>query len=375
MRKEGESFSVLVLSGPEGHASIGDAVGEVVESMGGQVREVDWISGVWFMELYKMIYRYAPGLFWLVFRLADWPGVRNVIEFAGKRWLGDRLKEWLEQEDPDVVVTTYWGYLPPLEIIKDQFKWVNVVPDPRGIHRITVSGGADVNVVFDEVAARVVEGYGVDPDRIRMTGWLVRQEFLGEFDKNQVRHELGFEKGLRTIFVCAGSEGSHKVKALINFLIEKQEKMQLIFVAGSNQKLKEWVEEKLKDAVNIRSRVFGFVGAEQMARLMSVSDVAFIKGGPNLIFEAVAQDLPVVIIAHISGQEDGNLELVKEYGLGWVMEEVEDWQTGWEEVMAGLDQVVRSEGFRQVQDRMKSGREKLREVLTELVEFNRGQRG
>ncbi|MEM5878542.1 MAG: hypothetical protein QXF12_06730, partial [Candidatus Aenigmatarchaeota archaeon] len=51
------------------------------------------------------------------------------------------------------------------------------------------------------------------------------------------------------------------------------------------------------------------------------SDVVIGKAGPNLIFESVSMKKPFIAISHISGQEDGNLELIRKYNLGWVAEE------------------------------------------------------
>ena len=42
--------------------------------------------------------------------------------------------------------------------------------------------------------------------------------------------------------------------------------------------------------------------------------------GPNFLFDVVAQQKPFVAITHIGGQEDGNIELIKEKKLGWVKE-------------------------------------------------------
>ena len=44
------------------------------------------------------------------------------------------------------------------------------------------------------------------------------------------------------------------------------------------------------------------------------------KAGPNSLFESVATKTPYFAISHISGQEDGNLDIIKDYKLGFVEE-------------------------------------------------------
>ena len=51
-----------------------------------------------------------------------------------------------------------------------------------------------------------------------------------------------------------------------------------------------------------------------------MSDVVIGKAGPNLIFESAACQKPFVAISHISGNEDGNLGMIRDHNLGWVAE-------------------------------------------------------
>ena len=53
---------------------------------------------------------------------------------------------------------------------------------------------------------------------------------------------------------------------------------------------------------------------------MQMADLIIGKAGPNLIFESVASQKPFLAISHIPGQEDGNLDIIKDYKLGYVEE-------------------------------------------------------
>jgi len=59
---------------------------------------------------------------------------------------------------------------------------------------------------------------------------------------------------------------------------------------------------------------------KNMASLIQISDLVVGKAGPNLLFETAACGKPFMAITHISGQEDKNLNLIKEKQLGLVEE-------------------------------------------------------
>jgi UDP-N-acetylglucosamine:LPS N-acetylglucosamine transferase len=54
---------------------------------------------------------------------------------------------------------------------------------------------------------------------------------------------------------------------------------------------------------------------------MQASDLVIGKAGPNSVFEAVACLTPFFATTHIAGQEDGNLDIIRELKLGYVEED------------------------------------------------------
>jgi UDP-N-acetylglucosamine:LPS N-acetylglucosamine transferase len=51
---------------------------------------------------------------------------------------------------------------------------------------------------------------------------------------------------------------------------------------------------------------------------MWASDVVIAKAGPNVIYEAMRCQLPLILTDAIPGQETGNLDFVERHGLGLV---------------------------------------------------------
>ena len=70
------------------------------------------------------------------------------------------------------------------------------------------------------------------------------------------------------------------------------------------------------------AKAYGFV--DNIQELMSVSDMIVTKPGGLTISELLAMELPPIFISAIPGQEAGNIEALKTYGLGIEAESVEE---------------------------------------------------
>ena len=61
-----------------------------------------------------------------------------------------------------------------------------------------------------------------------------------------------------------------------------------------------------------------------MAEVLTACDIVFGKAGPNFLMETVVRRKPFVAISHVAGCENGNLDLIRERGLGWIKEKHDD---------------------------------------------------
>jgi 1,2-diacylglycerol 3-beta-galactosyltransferase len=63
-------------------------------------------------------------------------------------------------------------------------------------------------------------------------------------------------------------------------------------------------------------KIYGFT--DQVLKIMSQSDLIITKAGPGSIAEALAMNLPIIITSWLPGQEEGNVEFVRQTGVGRV---------------------------------------------------------
>ena len=57
---------------------------------------------------------------------------------------------------------------------------------------------------------------------------------------------------------------------------------------------------------------------QDIAAYFRAADVIMGKAGPNMLFEATACHKPFIATTSLKGQEEGNLQLIHEFGLGFV---------------------------------------------------------
>jgi len=114
-----------------------------------------------------------------------------------------------------------------------------------------------------------------------------------------------------TVLVAAGGFGMGGVDATVAMLAEAADDVQLLAIAGRNEKLHQALQAVAK-AHEGRIVPFGFV--TNMHELMAASDFAVTKCGGLTSSECLAMGLPMVIVSPIPGQEERNADFLLEGG-------------------------------------------------------------
>jgi UDP-N-acetylglucosamine:LPS N-acetylglucosamine transferase len=105
-------------------------------------------------------------------------------------------------------------------------------------------------------------------------------------------------------------------------VVELNIQVEIVIVCGHNQLLYRRFEElarHLPASSYTKLHVVGFVN--MVEQYMQAADLIVGKAGPNTLFESVATRTPFLAVTHVHGQEDGNLDIIREYHLGYVQED------------------------------------------------------
>ncbi len=315
---------VLIFTADEGHLSLAKAAATTLQEEY-RVKIVNLFGQEVFFTLYRFLYRFFPVGMKIPFYLAKFRQSYQLLEKHISQLKRKEIKEEIISYQPDLVITTYFGYLPSLNKLKKSFnfKFINLVSDPVSIHPFLFSPAADYNLVFDKQGVQIGQEIGLKQKQIKAIGWLTQPKFYQPLDSDIIRKQLGFKNSL-TFLICGGSEGTTAIlNTLPTLLFSQHQPLQLIFVSGTNNHLRQVIKQSIKLAKKLgfkQKKILNLGFTQKMAEYITISDVVIGKAGPNLLFETVARKKPFIAINHISGQESGNIELIKRYQLGWVAE-------------------------------------------------------
>ncbi|OGI15620.1 hypothetical protein A3K63_04245 [Candidatus Micrarchaeota archaeon RBG_16_49_10] len=321
-----KKYKVLLLAAPSGHMPHAKAVKSYLEDIPNtEFKFIDLVGDQFEWDIFRLFYRFLPSpqKFW--FEMSKNPSIQKRIRGYFDMRVRKKLITVLKREKPDLVINVYFGYLPVLDEIKpfSKFRLINIVTDPMTIHPILFSSEADFNIGFGKNCDRLRRELKIPKERVVCKGWITSKSFFKDHDAKKIRKALRLEDKL-TFLYCGGSEGSGAIVSLLPTLFfEKFSKdIQIIFITGKNKALKKIIHRayKMSSIMNPHLPKIVLKGfTDRMDEFMAASDVVMGKAGPNMIFESVASRKPFIAITH-NANEEGNLDLIRNFGIGWVAE-------------------------------------------------------
>ena len=163
--------------------------------------------------------------------------------------------------------------------------------------------------------------YGVDENKIHVTGIPMSSRFFESFDKNKIYEMFNLNPNKKVILFFGGGEfglGKERTVAVLKAFLEKVPNYQIVAAAGKNEKMKEAFEDLVKEYhAQDRVRVLGF--ADKVPELMHIASIVVSKPGGLTTTETLACELPMIVINPIPGQEEENAEFLEQKGAGiWI---------------------------------------------------------
>ncbi len=230
--------------------------------------------------------------------------------------LREKLLEWIKEFNPDLILSVHPNFNAPMINIMRESKikipFVIFLADIISISKMWVDKRADLILCPTEESKGRALSFGIDERKLKVTGFPVRKRFC-EKDGHIFWGEKYDPKTQLECLLMSGGEGSTNMKAIAVILMTKFN-CKVRIVTGNNTALRKRLESTLVPEYNGRVEVFGFV--DNIQELMFISDIAFVRGSPNVMMEAIMCNVPIVITGFLPGQESENSQIIEKYNLG-----------------------------------------------------------
>ena len=263
---------------------------------------------------YGPITRNSENLWKMIWKLSSLKPsfVDNFIETL----IRENFLKLLAEIKPDIILSVHPNFNGSiLNILEKQnitIPFITLIADLVNIYPLWADKRANyiISPTF-EAQNKCIE-FGIPDGKIKVSGFPVRSRF---FLKNY-NHRNFYKSGQSLkCLIMSGGEGVGNMKKIAENLLNHFD-CTVKIVAGKNEKLKTKLERSLKAEYGNRVEIYGFT--QNIQDLMLTSDVTFTRGSPNVMFEAIASNTPLIITGALPGQEEDNPAFAENFNLGVV---------------------------------------------------------
>jgi processive 1,2-diacylglycerol beta-glucosyltransferase len=258
--------------------------------------------------------------------LKYWPALWGWIEnkqhthsSTGPGWLYRRgaqgLFRFIQEFDPDIVIATEVGVLELAAMLKREARadfFLVAAPSDVDLDRAWAQREVDFYPVALADVAEQLEAWGVPRARILPCGMPIDPTFGSLTDREAVRASLGLNRDLPVLLVLFGGAGFGRPSRLVAEIKKLRESLQLVFIAGRNRRLEEYLKHLCNDRPPYR--VVGWVN--NMHEWMAAADLALGKPGASTLVEAINSRLPLLAFDPLPGNERRACDLIEKWQVG-----------------------------------------------------------
>ena len=222
----------------------------------------------------------------------------------------------LRQLKPDLILCVHPVFNTPILNILQKYKinipFATFVADLVSISPLWADKRATCIICPTEEAKQRCMGFGIAEQSIKVIGFPVRQRFTQHITDNIQKENYNLDRPLECL-IMSGGEGSGDMNTVSKILLDNFN-CNIRIIVGRNKSMKEKLEKTLTTQYPNRVNILGYV--TNIQEYMLASDIAFTRGSPNVMMEAVACNVPLIITGALPGQEQENPDFAVNNKLG-----------------------------------------------------------
>lgn len=248
------------------------------------------------------------------------------ISSRSNKIMAIKLLQLLREQNPDLIISTHpfgsqmCSYLKRKGKISAKIATIMTDFAPHD-QWLVGSDFTDYYFVANEKMKNYLINTGISNEKVFVSGIPLSNRFLQHYNRQDILNDFELEDNKKNILFFGGGEfglGKTRTFTIFESFIKNCNNMQIIAVAGKNEKMKETFTEIVKkNNAQDYVRVLDFTN--KVPELMSISDLVVTKPGGMTTTESLASGLPMVIINPIPGQEEENAEFLESKGIAiWI---------------------------------------------------------
>ena len=269
------------------------------------------IIGKWSQKVNGYLMLKVPSIHNLVYKIFDNRISGAIADNVSMSLFKNKsMADFFKSYNPDLTIATHFfgssliTYYNKKEITSS--KLITVVTDYEA-HELWVNDYKTDSylIVGDSSEISSLVKRGVSKEKIKAFGIPIAPSTKEKFNKVNSLKKYNFEGDrLICVFFGGGGNGSTTSIPYIKKLLKNKLDLDIIFIAGRNEKSKEKVDELIKiyNATNVRT--IGF--ADNVAELLQLADFVITKPGGAQTTECLYYKKPILMINSSGGQEIAN---------------------------------------------------------------------
>lgn len=253
----------------------------------------------------------------VLYKISDIEFINQVVLKNGLIQYELSLKKVLEEEKPDVIISTHPFGVPIYSQIKKFFNinipYIQIITDFKA-HSTYVDKAVDAYITGSEYTKNTLIEKGIPSQKIYVFGIPVKEEFR---EKKIDNLDDRF-----SILLMGGSLGLKAMERAVDILIHSNLDIHLTVVCGKNVKLrKRLVRNMTKEIIEGKINIYGFT--DKISEIMDRSKLIITKPGGLTTSEAINKHLPMIIPFYIPGQEEENTAFLVESNMALEIRDLE----------------------------------------------------
>ncbi|MGB4438306.1 MAG: glycosyltransferase [Sedimentibacter sp.] len=226
-----------------------------------------------------------------------------------------KLEEISKEFKPDLIINTF-PILSSLKIKNDNGKNIpvfNIVTDFY-VHKLWISEEIDKFYIATQEIQDELKKMNIPIEKTVVSGIPIREAFEEIDNLSKLYTKFNFKRGKKIVLINSGAFGVFRSIKKVCIELCKNKSIQVAVVCGNNNLQKEKLEEL--ELENLK--VFGFI--ENIDELYKISSCMITKSGGITLSEALAVQIPLIIIKPVPGQEKENALYFEKKGAAIIAE-------------------------------------------------------